>query len=114
MRTKELHVSLNPAATPPVTIAEDSQGVGQHRYELCWVPAPGQSNWVFADIKQPDKVTPLPNPPFSTPTISDSQITVADDNKHDDDHGTFRYSIAVKVGPTTYWSDPEIINRGGN
>ena len=53
-------------------------------------------------------------PPFSTPTISDSQLTVVDDNKHDDDHGTFRYSICVKIGPTIYWSDPEIINRGGH
>lgn len=114
MRTKELHVRLDPSATPPVTILEDSQEVGKHRYELRWVPAPGQSNWVFADIKQPDKLTPLPNPPFSTPSISDSRITVLDDNKHEDDHGTFRYSICVKIGPTMFWSDPEIINRGGN
>jgi hypothetical protein len=114
MRTKTLHVRLNTASTPPVTIVEDSMAVGKHRYELQWVPDPGQSSWVFADIKQPDKVTPLPTPPFSTPSISDSQITVTDDNTESDDHGTFSYSICVKVGSTPYWSDPEIINRGGS
>jgi hypothetical protein len=114
VRTKELHVRLDTAATPPVTVLQDTQEVGKHRYELRWVPASGQLNWVFADIKQPDRVTPLPNPPFSAPAISDSQITVTDDNKHDEDHGAFQYSICVKVGTTTYWSDPEIINRGGN
>lgn len=114
MRSKTLHVKLNTTATPPVTVVEDSTAVGKHRYELNWVPASGESGWVFADIKQSDKVTPLPNPPFSTPTIAPSQISVTDDNKHDDDHGTFAYSICVKVGSTPYWSDPEIINRGGN
>jgi hypothetical protein len=69
---------------------------------------------VFADIKQPDKQSALPNPPFSPPSITDTQITVTDDNKEVGDHGTFSYSICVKVGSTPYWSDPEIINRGGN
>jgi hypothetical protein len=114
VRTKTLHVRLDTAATPPVTVVEDTQPVGKHRYELQWVPDAGQSGWVFADIKEPDQVTPLPNPPFSTPAISNLQITVTDDNKGDDDHGHFQYSICVKVGSTAYWSDPEIINRGGN
>jgi hypothetical protein len=112
VRTKELHVRLDPSLKPPVSVVENTQEVGKHRYELRWVPAPGQSDWVFADIKQPDKMTPLPDPPFSAPVIADTQISVTDDNRHDDDHGAFRYSICVKVGPTTYWSDPEIINRG--
>lgn len=114
MRTKTLHVSLDTTATPPVTVAEDAQAVGKHRYELQWVPASGQSGWAFAAITQPDKVTALPDPPFSPPTITDAQITVEDDNKHADDHGTFAYSISVTSGGQTYWSDPEIINRGGN
>ena len=114
MRTKTLQVRLDTTATPPVTVVQDTQPVGRHHYQLNWVPDTGQSGWVFADIKQPDKTTPLPNPPFSTPTINDAQITVLDDNKHPEDHGTYSYSIAVKVGTTTYWSDPEILNRGGN
>lgn len=113
MRTKDLHVRLDPALTPPVSVVETTGEVGTDSYELRWVPAPGQSSWVFADIKQPDKVTPLPDPPFSAPVISDTQILVIDANRHDADHGAFRYSICVKVGPTTYWSAPEIINRGG-
>lgn len=114
MRSKTLHVKLNTTATPPVTVVEDTQAVGKHRYHLNWVPADGESGWVFADIKQPDKVTPLPDPPFSDVTVAPAQITITDDNKDADGHGTFAYSVCVKVGNTPYWSDPEIINRGGN
>jgi len=78
-----------PARQTRIPVVEDTQPVGKHRYELQWVPDAGQSGWVFADIKEPDQVTPLPNPPFSTPLISNSQITVTDDNKSDDDHGHF-------------------------
>lgn len=114
MRSKTLHVSLNTAAKPPVTVREDAQAVGKHRYKLKWVPARGQSGWAFAGITLPDQTTALPNPPFSAPAITDTQITVEDDNKHAEDHGTFAYSISVTSGGQTYWSDPEIINRGGN
>jgi hypothetical protein len=114
MRSKTLQVKLDTTATPPVTVLESSKRVGTHDVELNWVPAAGESGWVFSAITQPDQVTALPNPPFSAPTITDSQITVIDDNRHGEEPGTYAYSICVKVGTTPYWSDPEIINRGGN
>ena len=114
MRTKTLHVRLDTNARPPVTVVEDSLSLGQHNFEIQWVPDTGQSGWVFDNITQPDQQTPLPDPPFGPATITDSQITVEDGNKAAGDHGTFNYSICVKVGTTPYWSDPEIINRGGH
>ena len=44
------------------------------------------------------------------------KISVIDDNTHKDTHGAYNYSIAVKTTADgkTYWSDPEILNRGGN
>jgi hypothetical protein len=114
MRSKTLQVKLDTAATPPVTVVQDTMPVGKHRYELNWVPATGESGWVFTAITQTDQVTALPDPPFSSPTITNSQITVTDDNKDPDEHGTYSYSICVTANGTAYWSDPEILNRGGN
>jgi hypothetical protein len=114
MKTKTLHVRLDTTATPPVTVVEDSVSLGQHNFDINWVPDSGQSGWVFDQITQSDQRTALPDPPFAAPTITPGQITVQDSNKAPVDHGTFQYSICVKVGTTPYWSDPEIINRGGN
>jgi hypothetical protein len=114
MRTRTLHVTLDTTKTPPVTVAEGNLSLGQHRFSLNWIPADGQSGWTFSQITQGDKTSPLGDPPFTNVTVTDGQISVEDDNKHAGDHGTFSYSIAVKSGGSTYWSDPEIINRGGN
>jgi hypothetical protein len=113
MRTKTLHVRLNTASTPPVTIGEDSMAVGQAPIRAGVGSRHGPVRLGVRRHQAARQGAPLPNPPFSTPSISNSQIIVTDDNKDSDDHGTFSYSICVKVGSTPYWSDPEIINRGG-
>ena len=114
MRTRTLHVTLDTTLTPPVSVVEGDLSVGKHRYQITWLPAEGQSGWTFTKITQADQSSALPDPPFSGVTVSDGQITLQDDNKHGLDHGRFSYSIQVKSGDHYYWSDPEIINKGGN
>ena len=65
MRTKTLQVRLDTTAKPPVTVVQDTQPVGKHRYTLEWVPDAGQTGWVFVALTKPDQKTPLPDPPFS-------------------------------------------------
>jgi len=111
--TKNLTVTLNTNANPPVTVVEGNLSVGKHDYRIIWKPASGETGWTFKAITQPDRFSALTNPPFTCVSVSSGQIVVDDDNKHDVDHGTWSYSICVTDGTNNYWSDPEIINKGG-
>jgi hypothetical protein len=108
-----LHVTLDTTKTPPVTVVEGNLSVGKHRYSVSWIPAAGESGWTFTQITQADQSSPLTDPPFSNVSVTDGQISLQDDNKDSGDHGTYSYSIQVASGGSTYWSDPEIINKGG-
>ena len=112
--TKNLTVTLDTNDTPPVTVVEGNLSVGKHDYIIVWKPAAGQSGWTFKKITQADQESALTNPPFTSVTVTPGQITVEDDNKHKVDHGTWSYSICVTAGGQDYWSDPEIINKGGD
>jgi hypothetical protein len=108
-------VSLNVNNTPPVTIAGgDIILTMGETDDLEWTPAQGQAGWSFSNITLSDKTSALPNPPFSDIDVNDNKIKIKDTNTSSVDVGQWGYSICVTQGNSTYWSDPEIINKPGN
>lgn len=94
-------VNVSPSS---VTIRKDDSDT------LQWGQPAGQT-WTFYGIRQKDG-TALPTPPFSNLQVSDSQISVTDDNSSNIDHGTWNYQIGITVNGSVVWSDPQIINKG--
>ncbi|MEW6322057.1 MAG: hypothetical protein AB1635_13340 [Acidobacteriota bacterium] len=108
MGTKSLTVTY---ANNTVTVTPTSVNIKKNDNDtLQWSKPQGQT-WTFSGIQLKDGSS-LPNPPFSNLQITDSQISVTDDNTQTVDRGTWNYQVGINVGGTVIWSDPQIINKG--
>lgn len=105
-----IHVSLDTSADPPVTCNPKHQNMNRGNDAIDWKPAANQS-FTFSSL------TGLPNPPFSTPSVSDSEITVTDDNQG---AGDYPYTLTVMLNGLSYTttsstgtggSDPTVNNK---
>jgi hypothetical protein len=99
-----IHVSLDTNADPPVTCSPKHQSMNRGNDSINWKPAANQS-FTFSSL------TGLPNPPFSTPSISDSEITVTDDNLDADD---YPYTLTVTLNGLSYTTTSSTGTGGGD
>lgn len=110
----EIQVKLDTSANPPVTLVPTHQSVNNGNQSLIWVPF-AQENFTFVSL------TGLPNPPFTNLTVTDSQITVTDNNQNNGPEVVYPYTIVVssngtqyssaKAGPAAGSGDPTINNK---
>lgn len=105
-----IHVSLNTNADPPVTCRPRNQPMNRGNDPINWKPAANQS-FTFSSL------TGLPNPPFTTPIITDNEITVSDNNQAPHE---YTYTLTVMYNGLSYSttfskgagaSDPTIQNK---
>ncbi|HET7556799.1 MAG TPA: hypothetical protein VFK08_01845 [Rhodanobacteraceae bacterium] len=91
-----VQVSLDTTANPPVTVNPRVHDVNQGNQTIKWERASNQT-FTFSSL------TGLPTPPFGTPTVSDSEITVTDNNTSAAAYG---YTIVVTYGGQQYGTAP--------
>ncbi len=107
-----IHVSLDTSANPPVTCNPKHHPINRGNDAIKWEPAANQS-FTFSSL------IGLPNPPFTTPVVTDSEITVTDSNVG---AGEYPYTLTVMLGGSPYTtttssaagtgsSDPSIKNN---
>jgi len=109
-----IEVKLNTANNPPVTVQPQIHSVNQGNHTISWVPF-AQENFTFVSL------TGLPNPPFSNLTVTDTQITVSDDNQNTGSAVEYAYVVVVCSDGVEYSSatqnpregdgDPTIKNK---
>ncbi|MDE2156158.1 MAG: hypothetical protein KGJ32_09750 [Xanthomonadaceae bacterium] len=99
-----IHVSLDTSADPPVTCSPKNQSMNRGNDSIDWKPAANQS-FTFSSL------TGLPNPPFSTPIVSDSEITVTDDNQRS---GDYPYTLEVMYDGLPYTTTKSTGTGGGD
>ncbi|HEY2397240.1 MAG TPA: hypothetical protein VGH81_14860 [Rudaea sp.] len=102
-----IEVKLNTAASPPVTVQPRVHSVNHGNQTIEWVPF-AQENFTFVSL------TGLPNPPFSTPTVTDTKITVTDDNQNAGSAVDYFYTIVVCSDGVEYSSAPSRISGGSS
>ncbi|TAN08719.1 MAG: hypothetical protein EPN38_02020 [Rhodanobacteraceae bacterium] len=104
-----VHVSLDTSVSPPtVTCSPAHAPMNRGKDSINWKPAAHQS-FTFASL------TGLPNPPFSTPTVTDDLITVSDDNQNNGPEIAYPYKLCVKYNNQTYCTpDPNPKTGNGN
>jgi hypothetical protein len=113
MATKTLTVSYKAGETPPVVVSPSTIHIHKNKERtLEWVREAG-ATWTFSAIEQANG-DPLPDPPFSGLQVTDAQMSVTDDNTSAADRGSWSYKVGIVVNGTTIWSDPQIINKGGD
>lgn len=97
----EVQVSLDTSVTPPVVNCNPTHvPVDRGNASINWVPAPHQS-FTF------DSLSKLTDPPFKLPpTISDSEITVDDDNQNKGSEIAYPYKLCVKYNNHIYCTPP--------
>lgn len=111
-----VEVSLNPSANPPVTVQPPLHSVDRGNDTIKWKAAAGQ-NFTFTSLS-------IANNPscFGTPSVSDSEISVTDNNQNNGpDSVYYGYTIVVSAngqsyssavgGPAAQSSGPTIKNR---
>ncbi len=92
-----VQVSLNTNANPPVTVNPQIHDVNPGNGTIKWERANNQT-FTFASLSW------LPNPPFGTPSVSDSEITVTDNNPGVNTY--YPYVIVVNYNGQPYSSAP--------
>lgn len=91
-----VQVSLDTSANPPVTVSPRVHDVNSGNQTINWERASNQT-FTFTSL------TGLPNPPFGTPSVSDSEITVTDNNRSAAAYG---YTIVVTYNGQQYSTAP--------
>jgi len=91
-----VQVSLDTSANPPVTVNPRVHDVNNGNQTIKWERASNQT-FTFTSL------TGLPNPPFGTPSVSDSEITVTDNNTSAAAYG---YTIVVTYNGQQYSTSP--------
>lgn len=87
-----IHVSLDTTANPPVTCNPKHQPMNSGNDAINWKPAANQS-FTFSSLSG------LPNPPFTAPIVTDSEITVTDNNQAG---GEYPYTLTVMLNGLSY------------
>jgi len=90
----QIQVKLDPTATPPVTLIPKNQAVNRGNESIEWTPFASES-FTFKSL------TGLPNPPFSNLSVTNSMVTVTDNNTG---AGDYPYTIVVTLNGTDYSS----------
>lgn len=99
-----VQVSLDTTANPPVTCNPHKTSVNRGNQTIDWVPAQNQT-FNFTSL------TFAGSPScFSTPTVTNSQISVTDD---DQAAGDYAYTIVVTQNGVSYSSTASRITGGG-
>lgn len=88
----QIQVKLDTSANPPVTTIPNQQGVNNGNHQIEWTPF-AQETFTFVSL------TGLPDPPFSQLNVTNSQITVQDDNTAT---GEYAYTITVSYQGNNY------------
>lgn len=91
-----VQVSLDTTADPPVTVNPRVHDVNSGNQTIKWERASNQT-FTFTSL------TGLPNPPFGTPSVSASEITVTDNNTSAAAYG---YNITVTLNNVSYSTAP--------
>lgn len=91
-----VQVSLDTTADPPVTVNPRVHDVNNGNQTIKWERASNQT-FTFTSL------TGLPNPPFDTPSVSASEITVTDNNTGAAAYG---YNITVTLNNVSYGTAP--------
>lgn len=91
-----VQVSLDTTANPPVTVNPRVHDVNRGNQTIKWERANNQT-FSFSSLSG------LPNPPFGTPSISDSEISISDDNTGAAAYG---YTIVVSYNGNQYSTAP--------
>src|SRR5690348_8981212 len=91
-----VQVSLDTTANPPVTVNPRVHDVNRGNQTVTWERASNQT-FTFSSLSG------LPNPPFGTPSVSDSEITVSDNNTGPVAYG---YTIVVTYNNQQYSTAP--------
>ena len=93
-----VQVSLNPTAHPPVTVNPQVHNVNQGNETIRWELAAGQ-NFSFTSLSFAG------NPScFGSPSISNSEISVVDNNPHNGTETTYPYTLVVTANGQQYSS----------
>ncbi|MGN6312173.1 MAG: hypothetical protein ACTHMO_00255 [Rhodanobacteraceae bacterium] len=95
-----VQVSLDTSADPPVTVNPRVHDVNSGNQTIKWERASNQT-FTFTSL------TGLPNPPFGTPSVSDSEITVTDNNTSAAAYG---YTVLVTYNNQQYSTAPSRLN----
>jgi hypothetical protein len=96
--TLPVQVSLNPGATPPVTVQPPIHSVNRGNERITWVPA-GNQQFAFKSLSFAN------NPScFGTPTISAAQVTVQDNNQNNGTETDYPYTLVVTSNGQDYSS----------
>lgn len=93
----QIQVKLDTTANPPVTLIPNHQAVNRGNQSIEWTPFANET-FTFVSLT----FTTTPNP-FSTPTVSNSQISVTDNNSSTAD---YPYVIVVSSGGVQYSTAP--------
>jgi len=87
-----IQVSLDISANPPVTVQPRVHDVNNGNQTIKWERASNQT-FTFTSLSG------LPNPPFGTPSVNDSEITITDNNTSAVAYG---YTIVVTLNGVQY------------
>ncbi|HZV24179.1 MAG TPA: hypothetical protein VFF93_10460 [Luteimonas sp.] len=93
-----VQVSLDPTATPPVTVQPPIHSVNHGNHTVTWEPASNQQ-FTFKSLSFAN------NPScFGTPSILDAKVTVTDDNPANGTETDYPYTIVVTSNGQDYSS----------
>jgi hypothetical protein len=93
-----VQVSLDPNATPPVTVQPPIHSVNHGNHTITWEPAASQ-DFTFKSLSFAN------NPScFGTPSIQDAKVTVSDDNPNNGTETDYPYTITVTSNGHDYSS----------
>ena len=90
-----VQVSLDTSTNPPVTVNPQIHDVNNGNQTIKWERASNQT-FTFTSLSG------LPNPPFGTPSVSSTEITVADDNQNNGPAVYYAYTIVVTLNGKQY------------
>jgi len=94
-----IQVSLNTSANPPVTVQPPIHDVNNGNQTIKWERASNQT-FTFTSLSG------LPNPPFSSPSVSATEISVVDNNQNNGPAVYYPYTIVVTQNGVQYSSSP--------
>jgi len=92
-----IQVTLTPGANPPVTVQPQIHDVNNGNQTIKWERASRQT-FNFTSLSG------LPNPPFSSPSVSATEITVTDNNQNNGPDIYYPYTIVVTQDGVQYSS----------
>jgi hypothetical protein len=92
-----VQVSLDTSADPPVTVNPQVHNVNQGNQTVKWERANNET-FTFASLSG------LSNPPFDSPGVSDSEISITDNNTGTDAY--YAYTIVVNYNGQQYSTAP--------